>query len=88
MVYDKVDEVIHDFFESFLSRHQTDLEKLMEGSDFFFDWVDFMYYKFHKIDLKRCASYIDSPVQTKIEKSIINLNNYNDKSFQYAATAA
>ena len=60
----------------------------MEGRNFFFDCFNFMYYKCHKINLKHGASYIYSPNQTKIKKAIINLNNNNDKSFQYAATAA
>ena len=32
----------------------------MRGSDFIFDSVQLMYYKCHKVTLKRGGSYIDS----------------------------
>ena len=36
---DEGDEVIEALFESLLTRHQNILEKLMKGSDFFFDYI-------------------------------------------------
>ena len=33
----------------------------MKGSEFVFDNVDSLYYKFHKISLNRSGSYVDSP---------------------------
>ena len=33
----------------------------IKGSDFVFDYVKFIYYKFHKINLNRGESHIDSP---------------------------
>ena len=47
-----------------------------------------MYYKCHKVNLKRGCSYIDSPDWIKKKKATINPNNTDDKCFQYAATVA
>ena len=33
----------------------------MRGSDFIFESVQLMYYKFYKINFKQGGSYIDSP---------------------------
>ena len=35
------------------------LEESIKGSEFVFDSVDLLYYKFHKISLNRNESYID-----------------------------
>ena len=61
MINDKEDEVIEKTFESLLSRYQIGLEASIKGSNFTFDYVDFLYYKCHKISFKRGGSYIDSP---------------------------
>ena len=58
----------------------------MKGSDFIFDSVQLLYYKCHKINIKREGSYIDSPDWIKNIKATINLKNQDDKCFQYAAT--
>ena len=55
MIYNKY------FFESLLKRYQIGLETSMKGSDFIFDCVTFLYYKCHKIYVKRVGSYIDFP---------------------------
>ena len=47
-----------------------------------------LYYKCHKIGFKRGGSYIDSPDWIKHKKATINLNNKDDKCFQYAVTVA
>ena len=60
----------------------------MKGSDFIFDSVQLLYYKCHKINIKREGSYIDSPDWIKNIKATINLKNQDDKCFQYAATVA
>ena len=39
MINDEVDEVIEELFKSLLNRYQNNLEKLMEGSEFIFDYV-------------------------------------------------
>ena len=55
------DEIIEELLESFLQRHEQNLEEKMKGSDFEFDGVNFFYYDFNKISLNRGESYIDSP---------------------------
>ena len=47
-----------------------------------------MYYKCHKVNLKRGGSYIDCPDWIKKKKVTVNAKNTNDKCFQYAATVA
>ena len=52
---------INELFETLLRRYQ-DLETRMdEGSDFVFESIDLLYYNFHRINLNRGGSYIDSP---------------------------
>ena len=60
VIYDKADEVIQDLFQSPLSKYQIGLEISMKGRDFIFDCVNVLYYKCHKIYLKRRGSYINS----------------------------
>ena len=61
----------------------------MKRSDLVFDSVDALYYKFHKISLNRCGSYIDFPEWIKKKKATINpKNKKDDKCFQYAITIA
>ena len=56
----------------------------MRGSDFTFDYVESLNYIFHKIDMKRSGSYIDSPKWIKNKKATINPKNKDDdKCFQY-----
>ena len=56
MTNEKADEVVEEFFKSFLDRYQINLEKLMKGSEFVFDYVHRWYYKYHKINLNRGES--------------------------------
>ena len=57
----------------------------MKGSAFVFDYVHLLYYKYHKINLNRGGSYIDSLDWIKSKKATINsMNKKDSKSFQYA----
>ena len=60
----------------------------MKRSDFNFDSVQLMYYKCHKVNFKRGASYISSSDWIKKKNATVNPKNEDDKCFQYAATAA
>ena len=80
------DEVIEELFESFLQKYEQNLEEKMKGLEFEFDGVNFLYYDFDKISLKRGGSYIDSPKWLKNKKSTINPKNNDYKCFQYAVT--
>ena len=60
MIIDKAGQVIEELFQSLLSRYIIGLETSMRASDFTFDCVHLLYYKFHKINFKWGGSYIDS----------------------------
>ena len=53
----------------------------MNGSDFIFDSLQLMYYKFHKVNFKRGGLYVDSPDWVKKKKALIILKNKGDKCF-------
>ena len=87
-INDEADEVMKKLFDSLKNRYQNNLES-MKGSDFVFDYVHLFYYKCHKINLNRGASYIDSPYWIKNKKATINPINKKDiKYFQCAVTIA
>ena len=86
MINDEADEVTKKLFKSLTKRYQNNLEK-MKGSEFVFNYVDFLYYKCHKIHPNCCETYIDSPSWVENKKPAINpFNKKNSKCFQYAAT--
>ena len=60
MINDDADEVKEKLFKSLQNRYQNNLEESMKASEFFFDYVNFLYYKCHKINPNRGGSYIDS----------------------------
>ena len=71
-------------FNSLLQRYQKGLEESMRGSDFIFDYVESLNYIFHKIDLKRGGSYIETPEWIENKKATIDPKNDDEKCFQYA----
>ena len=75
-------------FELFLQKYEENLQEKMEGSDFEFDGVNFLYYDFNKTSICRGGSYIDSSKWLKDKKSTINPRNNDHKCFQYAVTLA
>ena len=81
-------EIIKKLFNSLLQRYQKGLEESIRGSDFVFDYVESLNYIFHKIDMKRSGSYIETPDWIKKKKATINVENDYDKYFQYAVTVA
>ena len=88
MMGSETDEVIEELFESLLQLYQKNLEELMRGSEFVYDSVDALYYNISKVSLRRGGSYINSLACLKNKKATINPKNNDDKSFQYALTAA
>ena len=88
MIYDNVDGVIAEIFESLLSRYPIGLETSIRGSDIICDYVRLLYYKCHKINVNFIRSYTDSPDWIKNKRTTINLINKNDnKCFQYARSS-
>ena len=49
MMGSETDEIIEDVFESFLQKHQEDLEESMRESEFAYDGVDALYYNLNKV---------------------------------------
>ena len=88
IIGDETNEIIEELLDSLLQRYQERLENKMRGSDFIFDNVDLLYYKFHKISLNRGGSYVDSPEWLKNKRATINPKNNDDKCFQNALTLA
>ena len=60
----------------------------MRGIEFVFDYVESLNYIFHKVDLKRSGSCTGTPDWIKKEKATINVENDDDKCFQYSVTVA
>ena len=56
MIDNKADEVIGETFESLPFRYQIGLESYIMGSDFFLNYVDLLFQKYHKTNLKPCGS--------------------------------
>ena len=64
-------------------------DKIMKGSEIVFNYIDFLYYKYHKTNLNCVGSYMDSPDQIKIKKATTSpINKKGVKSFQYAVSVA
>ena len=56
------DEVIDRLFDTMLQRFQEAKETSFErGSEFIFENVDLLYCYFHRIDMKRSGSYVETP---------------------------
>ena len=75
MIGPDTDEIIKNLFNSILQRYQNGLGTSIRGSDFVFDYVESLNYIFHKVDLKRSGSYIDSPEWIKNKKATRNPKN-------------
>ena len=75
MIGPDIDEIIKNLFNSILQRYQNGLGTSMRGSNFVFDYVESLNYIFHKVDLKRSGSYIDSPEWIKNKKATRNPKN-------------
>ena len=81
-------EIIRNLFNSLLRRYQGGLQGSMRGSEFVFDYVKSLNYIFHKVDLKRSRSHIETPEWLKNKVATINCQNDDDKCFQYAISIA
>ena len=59
----------------------------MKDSEFGFDYAHLLYYKCHKINLNRGASYVDFPDQIKNKRTTLkSINKKDNECFQYAVT--
>ena len=87
MIVADTNEIIKNLFNS-PKNSQKVLEESMRGSDFVFDYVESLNYIFHKVDLKRSGSYIETPDWIKKKKTTINVEHDDDKCFQYPVAVA
>ena len=71
MINDETDEVIKKLFKSLFNRYQNNLEKSMKSIYFFFNYIQLLYYKCHKINPNRGGSS-DSPDWIENKKETIN----------------
>ena len=79
-INDKADEVIENFLKSLLNRYHINLELSMRGSNFIFDCVHLLCYKYYRINPK-CGGFI--------YRSTVNpINKKYNKYFQYVVTVA
>ena len=88
LIGNETGEIIEELFKCFLQKYQEKLEKSMKGSEFVYDYVDLLHYRFHRISLNRGGSYIDSPKWLINKKATVNPKNNDDKCLQYVVTAA
>ena len=84
------DKVIDRLFDTILQRFQKAIETSTErGSEFIYENVDLLYHYFHKIDMRKSESCIESPEWIKNKKATINPKNIDDDNcFQYSIPVA
>ena len=70
MINGESDEVLNELYDSLENPYQNNFES-MKGSEFVFDYVQLLYYKYHKINPNRNGPYIGSPDWIKSEKATI-----------------
>ena len=77
-----------ELFDSLKNRYQNNQESI-RGSEFVCDYVQLLYYKCHKVNPNRGATYIGSLDWIKIKKVTINpITKKDNKCFQYVITVA
>ena len=82
MISDVTNEIIGKLFNSRKNWYQNNLQS-MRVNEFVFNYFQLLYYKFHKINLNRGGSYIDSSDWIKNKKASINpINKKDNKCFQ------
>ena len=63
-------------FLNFLQKYKKGLEESTKGTEFFFDSMNLLHYKCHKISLNCSGSYIDSPKWLKNKKATKCCDDY------------
>ena len=82
-------KILDELLSSLYEKYQVDLTTSRTSSSFVFESVEECNIHFHKIDLRRGASYIESPDWLKNKKCTINPKNENDVyCFMYSITMA
>ena len=82
-------EILEQLTSFLYKKYQNDLYLTHESSSFVYESVEECNIHFHKVDLRRGASYIDSPPWLQHKKATINPQNFNDVyCFMYAIAIA
>ena len=82
-------EILGQLLTSLYEKYQGELQLSQESSSFVYESVEECNIHFNKIDLRRGASFIDTPDWLKPKQATINPQNKNDVyCFMYAATIA
>ena len=88
MINNEANEVVKELYDSHKNRYQNNLES-MKGSEFVYDYLHLLYYKYHKIDSNRGESYLNSPDWMKIKGNYkFHQQQINNKYYKYTATVA
>ena len=78
-------ETLEQLTLSLYKKYQNDLYLTHESSNFVYESVEECHIHFHKVDLRRGASYIESPPWLQHKKATINpQNSKNTYCFMYA----
>ena len=86
---DDVNNIIKELTDSFYKNYEEQLLILRNGSGYVYDNVEVLGIHFHKMEVKRGSSYIESPEWIKNKKATINPQNTKDnRCFLYAITIA
>ena len=81
-----INDIISQLLASLYQKYQEDLTLSHASSSFTYESVEECNIHFHKIDLRRGATYMESPPWVKKKKETINHKNTNDiYCFMYAA---
>ena len=84
----ETEEVTENLIMQLLQIYQDNLQNKMNGSDFIFNRINYLYYDLNRITISKGGSYIESPKWLKDKKCTINQKNTDNKCFQYATTLA
>ena len=77
-------EILEQLTSSLCEKYQNNLYLTHESSSFVYESVEECNIHFHKVDLRRGASYIDSPPWLQHKKATINPQNFNDVYNHYS----
>ena len=61
MIGSETEEVAEKLFMSILQKYQDNLQNKMNGCDFIFSGINYLYYDLNRITISKGGSYIESP---------------------------
>ena len=79
--YNDADKIVNELFESLRWKHQDNLETSVKRSDFIFDSVQLMYFKWQKVNFKLSNFFL---IQVRLKnktKKTINPKTEDEKCF-------